>query len=347
MFHLNLLDAVYILNMLEVWRRWSWVLLHPAVWDKRWLSEIDWSQARHSTAFLWHHKGTMTSQLTDLIKWPIYLDTAAFTIFTGGHHTRVLAVTLDSMAEDTVAASASLRQILAVSVRYCGPAFVSWLSMLWDTLTQNPELQWFSISPQFWLKVSRGDEGVDHICFPGDKGRSALTRVTPCTGERRASLILSTAAKPGAVYIFLYAKYKWPFGHNYIIDWPGKRPLRAIALNYPGSQIPQVEARKHCSRDLFASSGRATAIIDHHFWYTFLQQSMARLTNTAILLTYTSRFLWKFSGNWQEHICERYIRLFGSPGHLSLGSSSSPHLYSTVVFDITLRGEEGRMTVWL
>ena len=39
----------------------------------------------------------------------------------------------------------------------------------------------------------------------------------------------------------------------------------------PGSQIPQVEARKRCSRDLLTSSGRATALIDCHFWYTFLQ----------------------------------------------------------------------------
>ena len=45
----------------------------------------------------------------------------------------------------------------------------------------------------------------------------------------------------------------------------------------PGSQIPQVEARKRCSRDLFTSSGRATALIDRHFLYTFLQQSMTRL----------------------------------------------------------------------
>ena len=164
-------------------------------------------------------------------------------------------------------------------------------------------------------------------------------------------------------------------------------PIVAI-YNYinPGSQIPQVDARKRCSRDLFTSSGRATALMDRHFWYTFLQQSMTRLTNTAILLTYASRFHWRFSGNWQEHICERNIRCFGSPGHLSLGSdrlnvtvcrtctvplwdvqrtvgswsywknilgwlalrsSSSPHLYSTVVFGITFWGKEGRMTVWL
>ena len=89
---------------------------------------------------------------------------------TGGHRTRVAAVTLDNMAEDAVAASASLRQILTVSVRYCSPAFVSWLSMLWDTLTRKPELEWFSISPQYRLKVLRGDEGVGHVCFPGDEG---------------------------------------------------------------------------------------------------------------------------------------------------------------------------------
>ena len=89
---------------------------------------------------------------------------------TGGHSTRVAVVTLDNMAEDAVAASASLRQILTVSVRYCGPAFVSWLSMLWETLTRNPELQWSGISPQFRLKVSRGDEGVGDVCFPVDEG---------------------------------------------------------------------------------------------------------------------------------------------------------------------------------
>ena len=95
-----------------------------------------------------------------------------------------------------------------------------------------------------------------------------------------------------------------------------------VENNYisPGSQIPQVEARKRCSRDLFTSSGRATALIGRHFWYTILQQSMTRLTDTAILLTYTSRFHLRFSGNWQEHICECNIRCFGLPSHLSLGS---------------------------
>ena len=47
---------------------------------------------------------------------------------------------------------------------------------------------------------------------------------------------------------------------------------------------------------------------------------MPRLTNTTILLTHTSCFHWRFSGNWQEHFCERNIRWFGPPGHLSLGS---------------------------
>ena len=86
-----------------------------------------------------------------------------------GHRTRVAAVTLDNIAEDAVAASASLRQIVTVSVRYCRPAFVSWLSMFWDTLTRNPELQWFGISPQFRRKISRGDESVGHVCFPGTR----------------------------------------------------------------------------------------------------------------------------------------------------------------------------------
>ena len=92
------------------------------------------------------------------------------------------------MAEDAVAASASLRRILTVSVRYCGPAFVSWLPMLWDTLTRNPELQWFGISPLFRLKVSRGDEGVGHVCFPGDEyvGR-------PWRGYRRVHMNVGQA----------------------------------------------------------------------------------------------------------------------------------------------------------
>ena len=41
---------------------------------------------------------------------------------------------------------------------------------LWETLTRNPELQWSGISPQFRLKVSRGDEGVGDVCFPVDEG---------------------------------------------------------------------------------------------------------------------------------------------------------------------------------
>ena len=105
--------------------------------------------------------------MDDVIQVVIYV---ARDIYTGGHRTRVAAVTLDNMAEDAVAASASLWQILTVSIRYCGPAFVSWLSMLWDTLTRNSELQWFGISSQFRLELSRGDEGVGHVCFPGDEG---------------------------------------------------------------------------------------------------------------------------------------------------------------------------------
>ena len=48
-------------------------LVHPGVRDKRWVSEIDLSQPRHETAFWWYHNGPVMSQLTDLIKWPIYM----------------------------------------------------------------------------------------------------------------------------------------------------------------------------------------------------------------------------------------------------------------------------------
>ena len=47
-------------------------LVHPAVRDKRRVSEIDLSQPRHETAFWWHHNGPVTSQLTDPIKWRNY-----------------------------------------------------------------------------------------------------------------------------------------------------------------------------------------------------------------------------------------------------------------------------------
>ena len=50
----------------------SFCLVYPVVRDKCRLSEIDWSQPRHGTALLWRHKGPVTSQLTDLIGWPIY-----------------------------------------------------------------------------------------------------------------------------------------------------------------------------------------------------------------------------------------------------------------------------------
>ena len=133
------------------------------------------------------------------------------------------------MAEDAVAASASLWQILTVSVRYCGPAFVSWLSMLWDTLTRNSELQRFGISPQFRLKLSRGDEGVGHVCFPGDEGvgwpwrgyRCVQMNVGPVQYiEPLLNLVL-------CIYFWIQNLIKrfhhiliWSFGHICIIDWP-------------------------------------------------------------------------------------------------------------------------------
>ena len=49
----------------------SYSLIHQGVGDKCWVSGIDWSQPRHEAAFWWHHKGTMMSQLTILIKWTI------------------------------------------------------------------------------------------------------------------------------------------------------------------------------------------------------------------------------------------------------------------------------------
>ena len=50
--------------------KWLTCLVHPGVRDKRRVSEIDLFQPRHETAFWWRHNGPVTSQLTDLIKWP-------------------------------------------------------------------------------------------------------------------------------------------------------------------------------------------------------------------------------------------------------------------------------------
>ena len=47
-------------------------LVTPDVWDKYQVYEIDWSHTRHKTTFLWWHKGPVTSQLTNLIKWTLY-----------------------------------------------------------------------------------------------------------------------------------------------------------------------------------------------------------------------------------------------------------------------------------
>ena len=150
-------------------------------------------------------------------------------MFTGGHRTRVAAVTLDNMAEDAVAASASLWQIITVSVRYCGPAFVSWLSMLWDTLTRNSELQWFGISPQSRLKVSHGDEGVGDVCFPGDEGVGRPWRGYRCMQMNVGpawylELLLNLVL---CIYFWIQNHIKrfyhilvWSFGHICIIAWP-------------------------------------------------------------------------------------------------------------------------------
>ena len=144
------------------------------------------------------------------------------------------------MAEDAVAALASLRQILTVPVRYCGPDFVSWLSMLWDTLMRKPELHWFGISPQFRLKVSRCDEGVGHVCFSGDEGVGWPWRGYRCVQmnvgpAQYLELLLNLRL---CIYFWIqnpissfYHILIWSLRHNCIIDWSGKRLLSEVALN--------------------------------------------------------------------------------------------------------------------
>ena len=135
----------------------------------------------------------------------------------GDHRTRVATVTLDNMAEDTITASASLRQILTVPVRYRGPAFASWLPMLWDTLTRNPELQWFGISPQFRLKVSRGDEGVGHVCFPGDEGKKIWWLcLVPTSTTRFASDVGYRMAK--IWYSYIRKIFLWTLAYNSLTE---------------------------------------------------------------------------------------------------------------------------------
>ena len=133
------------------------------------------------------------------------------------------------MAGDAVAASASLWQIHTVSIRYCGPAFVSWLSMLWDTLTRNSELQWFGISPQFRLELLRGDEGVGHVCFSGDEGVGRPWRGYRCVQmnvgpvwyiELLLNLVLCIYCWIQNLIKRFYHILIWSFGHICIIDWP-------------------------------------------------------------------------------------------------------------------------------
>ena len=47
-------------------------VIQPGVWDKSWVSEINWFQPRHETAFWWRHNELVTPQLTDQIKWRNY-----------------------------------------------------------------------------------------------------------------------------------------------------------------------------------------------------------------------------------------------------------------------------------
>ena len=124
----------------------------------------------------------------------------------------------------------------------------------------------------------------------------------------------------------------------------------------------------------------------HHFWYTFLHvhDTLNKYGDfTNLYFTFSSEILRKFTGTYLR---TKHQVPNGSAGHLLLGSdrlnvtvcwtctvplwdvqrtvsswsywknilgwlaltsSSSPHLYSTVVFGITFWGEEGRMTEWL
>ena len=89
--------------------------------------------------------------------------------FTGGHHKRVATVTLDNMAERP----SPLRKIYR---KFSPCLFLTAAQLLWvdcqcyGTHWRKSELQWFGISSQFRLKVSCGDEGVSHVCFPRDQG---------------------------------------------------------------------------------------------------------------------------------------------------------------------------------
>ena len=65
----------------------SYSLVHPGVRDKRRVSEIDFSQPRHETAFWWRHNGPVTSQLIDLVKWPNYpLELIGIYVHTNTHN---------------------------------------------------------------------------------------------------------------------------------------------------------------------------------------------------------------------------------------------------------------------
>ena len=58
------------------------------------MSEIDWAQTLNETAFWWRHKGPVTSQFTDLIRWPIYILIAflflAFNLYSWAHMWQII-----------------------------------------------------------------------------------------------------------------------------------------------------------------------------------------------------------------------------------------------------------------
>ena len=126
------------------------LLENPGI-DRRRVSEIDWSQLRQETAFWWRNKGPMTSQITGLIKWPIYpwhlieihehIDTCDTESMTPrcSRSTHVQLCLIYSYIDDTGVLMDALHyfaqivRCVAIKTRATTRHFLIWMRMVWQT----------------------------------------------------------------------------------------------------------------------------------------------------------------------------------------------------------------------
>ena len=163
-------------------------------------------------------------------------------VYTGGHRTRVAAVTLDNMTETR----SPLQQVYG---KFSPFLFVTAAQLLWVDC-QCYGTHWRGI-PSCSDSASRRNPGLKlrrrgcrSCLFSRGRGcRSALTRVPLYADERRASLILRTAA--GAFHLpdmqnSRYAlKSCWPADRIWFSSWPAENIIYQLAVleNYSWQNV--------------------------------------------------------------------------------------------------------------